>query len=207
MKKRIVCIILMLSVIFGASAFNSTQAWFSVGENKHQYLDSGKLDFRISGDFKDFGDEAILPGMELIDEPVTVKNYSSIESQLRFAIYYLKEPNSPFTRYNPMDSTEIIQPVIDEKWNYSSSDGWFYYEGSTYILPPVETETTTGEAQQDEGESNVIDIISSLKYIGAKTGIEFSGKNIQLRITIQSKQAYYVNWSTINSIILSKYED
>ncbi len=201
MKKRILCAILSLVAVFSLIGLNATQTWFSGGENKGMTLDSGELDFQAEGSFSynavDSEGNAVevLPGAELkLENPITIKNNSSIDSELRIKIeceYTKKDENGS-------DVTDENGAVVKENASWASfilADGetnWNLVEendGYTYIYY-----CPNGDGRIEPSHTDFT-FNSNLKIIGEKAGIEMSGRDdIQIKLVLQAKQADFMKW-------------
>lgn len=185
MIKRISCLVLCLAVVFGVVSFNATQAWFAAGTDKHQYLTSGDIAYTLTGEFIDFDNTKILPGDELVDTSFSLTNSSSIDTQLRVKIVY-KHYSAGYMQefvYNSSDPTSVLQVTMDRYWE-RESDNYYYYLGDDHIVSTSDTQS--------------IPLISSIRYSGANTNINNSGTTVYVKIVVESKQAYYVDWQTLD---------
>lgn len=188
MIKRIACLVLCLAVVFGVISFNSTQAWFVAGTEKHQYLTSGEISYTVSGAFRDFSNTKIFPGDELIDTALSLTNSSNIDTQLRVKILFTKYGSSNISTTEVYDSTShnsALEVVMDSAW-VMGSDNYYYYNGDSYVVQTTDTGS--------------IPLISSVKYNGANTNIYNSGNTVNVSVVIESKQAHYVTWTQLGTV-------
>lgn len=191
MKKRITCLALCILLLFGVASYNGTRAWFATGTTKHQYLTSGKINYLLSGNLVSVNDEVVLPGTELVENELRIENFSNVRTQLRISLRYnFYDSNGIFHRdvmYDSSNSSSVLEVTMDEKWIKGTSDNYYYYNGESGVL----NERTTSN------DENVLNLISSLKYKGASTTIQNSGKTVGVTILIEGKQADYVTWQQL----------
>lgn len=205
MKKRIISVILSLAFIISMGAYTSTQTWFSAGSEKHQSFKSGKIEYLVAGEFINSTANGNIepgiinqPGSELVDinNPIVLTNRSTIDSQIRIKIsceYY--DQNNVKQTYNYISNSE------DSLLEVEFEDGWSTAEGSTdgfYYYGVVDTPEAIIIADSENPQQ--IPIFKSLKYSGENTGINNSDIPLNVKVTVQARQAYHVNWETIGVI-------
>lgn len=190
MKRRIACMILCLAFVFGIGVYNATQAWFVAGSSKHQYLTSGNINYLFEGSLVEEQEETtIIPGVELVETPFTIENFSNIDTQIRIKIecsYY--DENNVFVEDELFDATDanaIIDITFDEEW-ISETDGYFYYKGTDFVVQTADSDNT-----------EKIPVINSLKFDSYETTIYNSGKTCSVNIVFETKQADYVTWNQL----------
>lgn len=208
MKKRIACLVLSLAVLFGVAAYNGTQAWFATGTAKHQYINSGKMNYLLTGSLiKLEGDAEVLPGLELVEEDLVLENYSNIDTQLRIIIkytYFNESGELTEAEYNGNDDPDgMLEVSLAPEWQ-KDSDGYYYYGGKDNVISPEAEDTTAVNTLNDTLPDNEamkkINLIASMKYSGPKTTIKNSGKIVNVSVLIESKQADYVTWEQLTEV-------
>jgi len=187
MKKQTMFLSILSLVLILASLtmIGITYGWFSsvitfpIGQ-----IGVGELKFTETGAFVD---DAIilLPGEELVDTDFTLTNESPITSQLRMIITYTK-----ITNVN--DEIIIVQSAFLGDGNdhiqvnmnslFERTGDYWYYGGYSNVL---------------SANSGYMDIISSLAYNGAFTGIDYSNNTVHVSVNIQVKQAEHVTWEDL----------
>ena len=194
MKKRITCLALCILLLLGVASYNGTRAWFATGTTKHQYLTSGKINYLLSGNLISVNEEVVLPGTELIENDLTIENFSNIRTQLRISIRYDYYDSNGILHsdimYDSNNSSSVLEVTMDEIWIKGNSDDYYYYNGESGVL----------NARSSSNDENVLSLISSLKYKGASTKIQNSGKTVSVTILIEGKQADYVTWQQLGEL-------
>lgn len=159
------------------------------------------------------GETTQAPSVRYQKSPLILKNFSTIDTQVRLKIEY--------TYYNStvqeIPSEAIYQGAASEKlevifgdtlnYTYESTDGYWYISTQSDIIPAVgseeETGTTTDEtttSEQNDYENIVL--IESIHYKGSEYDKTYEGKEVSVTITLQAKQAYYVDWEDITQLNL-----
>jgi hypothetical protein len=156
-------------------------------------ISSGDLTYVLAGELID-EQIIIVPGLELVEEPFTLVNTSSIPSQLRMRISYLAYVRVGIDVVEQElsyqgDSTDFLfielGPHFERTGNY-----WYYNEdplldGTLFII---------------EENSGLMTLFTSIIYDGTLTGIDFASQEIYIMITVEVKQAKNVTWSELVNI-------
>lgn len=141
-----------------------------------------------------------------------LKNYSTIDSQVRIKIEYTYYNSSS----DPTASSAVYQGASSEKlqvnfptgltYSYNSSDGYWYCSISDGVIPAINSEDSTGTT--DETTTSVLSeyeevvLIEDMYYKGDMHDKTYEGKEVSVTITLQAKQAYYVDWEDITQLNL-----
>ncbi|HZJ77874.1 MAG TPA: hypothetical protein VFD52_03630 [Clostridia bacterium] len=139
--------------------------------------------------------------------PLILRNYSTVDTQLRIKINYTPVPDVMVYKlaYQKAgsDKIEVIFPAV-----YTFSGDFWYYNTKTgsnlipAVNPPLVTstqETTTGETTTATAEPaqewyEDIVIIRDIHYKGGEFDETVEGKEVSVTITIEVKQADYIDW-------------
>jgi hypothetical protein len=241
MKKRVLCIVLSLSFLACLAAVKGTFAWISfTDEIKTHMLDIGRLQYDVIGELNSNyhnaqGKALIVPGDNLIvvpveeesttggvttgapsvhyqHSPLILKNYSTIDTQVRLKIEYTYYETAAQT----VPSSAVYQGLSSEKLQvnfpsemtctYNSTDGYWYCSTENGVIPAVVSEEETGSTGETTTSSQLdyedIELIESVFYKGTEYDKTYEGKEVSVTITLQAKQAYYVDWEDITQLNL-----
>ncbi|MDP2424729.1 MAG: hypothetical protein Q8M70_00010 [bacterium] len=196
MKLQLKAFLLLASSILLLSVFiiGITFGWFAkaVVIPKGQ-ISIGEITYVLEGELIN-ANVIIVPGLELVTEPFTLTNLSSIDTQVRVKINYLAFVRNGLS----VDTLELSylgnsSDFISVNFgsNFSRIGNYWYYsadpevDGFDYILP---------------AESGSFSLFSSIMYDGTLTGIDFAGQNIHFTIIIEVKQARNVTWTELANI-------
>jgi len=154
----------------------------------------GDLRYGLDGAF--VTESIIVPGQELIAEDIEIINASPVTSQLRLKITY--------TRVTIVN--DIVTPEEDYVYKNDDDDHLVVNFTSTFTLG--DGDVTPGEDEDDywyyedydhviAAESGLIGIIDSIYFDGYKTSSDYQNESIEVKVTIEVKQADHVTWSEL----------
>ncbi|MGI6392739.1 MAG: hypothetical protein ACOX16_03920 [Candidatus Izemoplasmatales bacterium] len=154
----------------------------------------GDLRYGLDGAF--VTESIIVPGQELIAEDIEIINASPVTSQLRLKITY--------TRVTIVN--DIVTPEEDYVYKNDDDDHLVVNFTSTFTLG--DGDVTPGENEDDYwyyedydhvivAESGLIGIIDSIYFDGYKTSSDYQNESIEVKVTIEVKQADHVTWSEL----------
>ncbi|MBM7453631.1 hypothetical protein JN09_000963 [Acholeplasma morum] len=185
----------MKKLIFSIIAFLSTlvllvvviQAYFS---DKKQTSDInmtiGEIEYNLSGSFLT---GYIMPGVNLIDTPITLDNISTIDTELRVSV---KVASAVFGTESLEDMIGSDFYTLGEGWRYDETDEKYYYEGlestleeGAYIISP---------------DSEIITLLSYLELDGYKFSNNHALTPLSFTFSFEAKQGHFVDWETLGEV-------
>jgi len=213
--RRITILFTIIALIFTIASFllvGYTLGWFapSVTITTNE-IAVGDLRFSLSGDFitsDPMNPTVIVPSDELLASNIVITNNSPIESQVRIKIEYTAYNNiegvitastetfagatgEPLVAIFAFDDNETPENYADDT-NFVYSDGYWYWDNTSYIYPIDSTPQT---------------ILTSIFYDGNYTGIDYSSNGVSrpitVSVTIEVKQADNVTWAGLTTFIMT----
>lgn len=179
-NKRVIInlmIFLLLIVTVGAVVF----AWLVDYDNTDSItLKSGKVEYQLTGSA---ASGLVVPGQNLLENPYKITNQSTVDSQLRVTFLVTITDLSNTVVYNGDLSDPRVAITVDLGTDFvKESDNFYYYGGTTGVLPQNNTTQFT--------------VISSIFLNGEYIHNDYSGYKVKIDITIQAKQLGY-DWQTL----------
>lgn len=185
MKKLLTIKSLGLLVLILILSIGVTYAWIiHFQEINGSTVHAGEINYDYSGAFIN-ETEIIYPGLNLIDQTISVNNQSTINTQLRLKIDYTYIGESVYTKtyINEVDDDLIVG--FSESF-INDGDYW-YYHSDEYVID----------------YTGVFNLISNLAYDGNSSSNEYANQSIQIEVLIQVKQADHVAWEDLGTIDFS----
>lgn len=174
MKKKVYLIFNIILGVFLISV--PIYAWLvELKSTDEIILKSGKVEYLFTGEIET---GLIVPGQNLIKEDFVIENKSTVNSQLRIMISITLDGEL----LSSDDERLLINLGLGEDF-VLREDRYYYYQNKEGIMEPSYTEP--------------IMIIDDLTLNGYFISNDYSNKEIQIKITIQAKQADYVSWDTL----------
>ena len=138
-------------------------------------LPAGQIDYQYDGEFID-SSQIVYPELNLLNQPISVDNLSTIDTQLRLVITYTLIEEESIDKVYHNDIDDDLNVVFDDLF-VLSGDYWYYQAYDYRVI-----------------EQGVIPLISSVAYDGNQSSIEYANQPIHVEIIIQVKQADHVSW-------------
>ncbi len=188
MKKTPLILSIFSSILIIASLvmLGISYGWFAdVIDLNDGTISVGDLRYSETGDFIT-DNQIIQPGLELLDETITLTNTSPIESQMRIKISYTKITRPvdvlviETVNYSNVD--DHLSVTFDSTFVYSS-DYWYYNATDAVI----------------SANSGLIEMISSIMYDGEYVGNDYAGQTVSITVVIEVKQSDNVTWAELTS--------
>ena len=208
MTKRIIMLAASLAVVIGLMTCGTSYAWFSNSTKKAQSITVSVVNSVHSARLTDLDDEnriIIMQGDNLVSldgrsAMLQIENKSTADTQLRISVEYTSYRNGSAEQmiYSADKDDDIEVTFAPQKWakNVNGSGVcYFYYMGDDY---KTDTLDSLENLPSITPETSVIQAISSIVY---KDDIpySYSGQNVNIKVTFESKQADNVTWSTVDS--------
>ena len=203
-NKKIVFLSLGLLLIVTTLVI-SISAWLTdTADTGETTFTVGDVSYTLNGGF--IPSQIVVPGQELLNDPLTLTNASTVSSELRIKVEYTfkKESESTSGTWEDVVVTDGLSDLLltsdAPAGGFSLSSDWEENlngqpEGFWYYSPTGGTVVTAG--------TQTIPILADLMLDGNKVGNNYSKHQLNILITIQAKQSEYVNWSTLGSINFS----
>jgi hypothetical protein len=223
-KKRVIFLMTMMVVVLFASV-GLTYAWLTdkkdVGD---AVFIVGDVKYEILGTNIKTTDIPVVPGQPLlINGGYKIRNGSTVDTELRAKITYnyvtgrvgdtpvLSTTDKVFDDKNTStvladyQNKELLGTIGDanNKWIFHDTDRAWYYVGASSTATKNNVGSSAGELKYPIAKSATGDwqdpfaFISSLKFNGLVVGNDWSGATITVSITIEAKQAMFVDWVVI----------
>ncbi len=128
----------------------------------------------------------IVPEKPLINDPYILTNHSSVDSEIRFQLFYqfVTDANSPIDneKWNGFDDTN------NQQIKSSIGDDWVYFKGCWYYGGIIDGDSISGSVIKGS-ESTSITVLESLSVNGDNYG-NMGNRNVKLiiKIAFQAKQ-------------------
>lgn len=175
MKRKAILYILQ-AVLLMTTAVVVVFAWLVDSKTTDQIiLRSGKVEYILAGDT---AKGLVVPGQNLITTKYTITNNSTVDSQLRIKLT-IKLGDDELA----LDDEKIFTTIGLGSDFTLREDKFYYYQDVEGVL------LTTYKTP--------INIIETLILDGVYVQNEYSGQTVKLIITIQAKQADFVDWQTL----------
>lgn len=188
-NKKIFILTSLLLVMVVAVTFVVTNigAWLTDTETTGDLeITVGEVSYEIGyTNFLETG--LVVPGQELVNTPMTLKNTSNVDSNVRIKIE-ITHDNQTHSNVDSLTG-ELVTMELGSNWT-ELVDGYYYLENSD------EEEGTIAPGEHENGT----EIITSLILNGSKVGNDFRGTVFTITVTFQAKQAEHLDWSETGSL-------
>lgn len=179
MKKKLTYAILIVILMITAS-IAVVFAWFVDTKNTNSItIRSGKVVYQFQGSM---ASGLVVPGQNLVATTYQITNQSTVNSQLRVKVT-IKLDNVE-VQYDAADDRVTVNLGLGTSFT-KKADGYYYYNGTDNDEILLSTYTTP------------ITIVDSIVLNGNEVRSDYSNKQVQIIITIQAKQADFVDWQTL----------
>jgi len=222
MNKKVIPVLLILAIAVGIIAYKPSLAWLDNSQfAKSQQVNIGQLKYSFDGEIDaayidESSTEYVLPGANLIyvngvPGSLVAYNLSTITTNLRVRIDYTYYDTGTHTliqaAYGDQTGDLSVAFAVPANWAYDSATKCWNYKpagapsGSPYEIPAyIEPVTASGETTIAPPAGDTIPLINSLGYSSALTaGNPYENQNIHITLTVEVKQADYVDWTTLIS--------
>lgn len=205
MRRRII-LFLLIGITALYLVTPGTFAWFSDTMVNEKVFQSGEIVYELSDHMIDSEQTpVIVPGQHLYaTNSLNVTNKSSIPTHMRLRITiscFDKEGEVLIPEYvyvpppaDPLDDNpdHILFLELDENWVFDSDANCYNLQADSadYILPAYD---------EDAVSETVYPVFSSLFLDGDKVDNDFAGAAVTITLTIQGKQAHFVDWLTLGT--------
>lgn len=208
MVKRLILFATSLAVVAGLMLSGTSYAWFAVSTKRDQSISVSVISNVFSADISDIetqGKTVIVQGDNLVNldgnsAALHIENHSTTETQVRVMIEYTSYSTGTARQviYTASEDDDIVVEFADDAWAKNINAGsrcYFYYVGAgngSKELTDVDSAATV---------SSLIGKIPVVTKIAYKDDISdaYSGQEINIKVTFESKQAENVAWSSINT--------
>lgn len=212
MSKRIIALVASLAVIIGLMNCGTSYAWFVTTLEKKQSISVSVVSTAQSARLDDLDSKdkiIIMPGDNLVNldgqgAMLRINSNSTTDVQFRVSIEYTSYASGAAEQktYSANGSDDIVVTFAANKWSKNVNGSgvcYFYYMGDEYKSESI-SDIDSVPAVSPEVSS--IDAISSIVY---KDNISraYSGKDINIKVKFECKQADNVSWSSIDLYQLS----
>lgn len=212
MVKRLILFATSLAVVAGLMLSGTSYAWFASSTKKEQSISVSVMNSVFSANLADLNDQGkkiIVQGDNLINldgksAALYIENHSTTETQFRVMIEYTSYSSGSARQviYTASEDDDIIVEFANDAWAKKVNSGsicYFYYVGpgnGSKDLTDVDSVTPV---------SVLIGSIPVVTKIAYKDDISYaySGKDINVKVTFESKQAENVTWSSIDTYDVS----
>lgn len=224
--KKLLCIVLSLTAVCSLLLVRDSAAWLDTktATSPTSLIVVDKMAFSFDGTLGTYleyatgsnaGDPYLVTEQNLIvtnGGKITATNYSTIDTEVRFKIYY-DTPGHYYANNDDSDpsndalvytgsATDSLSAEIGSKWVLNTTDNYYYYNDSqsTAYYPavtgtPAPVDVITNIMYLDELYVNGSDVLLHSDYFPAG-GDPFAGS---VHIIFQAKQKDYVDWATITT--------
>ncbi len=208
MVKRLILFVTSLAVVAGLMLSGTSYAWFAASTKREQNISVSAISNVFSADLSDIdaqGKTVIVQGDNLVNldgnsAELHIENHSTTETQIRVMIEYTSYRTGTARQviYTASEDDDIIVEFADDAWAKNINAGsrcYFYYVGAgngSKELTDIDSAATI---------SSLIGKIPVVTKIAYKDDISdaYSGQEINIKVTFESKQAENVTWSSINT--------
>lgn len=176
MMKRKSILYILQGILLMATAAVVVFAWLVDTKTTNEIvLTSGKVEYILVGETET---GLVVPGQNLIKTNYVITNNSTVDSQLRIQLTIkLDDEELAF------DNEKIFTTIGLGNDFIQNEDDFYYYNNVDGVLLPT--------------NKTPIIIIETLILDGVYVQNQYSGKAVKLVITIQAKQADFVDWQTL----------
>ena len=212
MAKRLILFATSLAVILGLMASGSSFAWFASSTQRKQSISVSLVSNVFSANLADIetsGKTIIMQGDNLVNldgnsATLHIENHSTTETQVRVTIEYTSYSTGVARQvvYSASEDDDIVVEFASNAWAKSVNAGsicYFYYVGNGNGSEEIKDIDTVQTVSSYIGK---IPVITKIAY---KDDISYaySGKEINVKVTFESKQAENVTWSSIDTYDIS----
>ena len=212
MVKRLILFVTSLAVVAGLMLSGTSYAWFASTTQKDQSISVSIMSNVFSAnlaDIEDQGKTVIVQGDNLVNlegrsATLSIENHSTTETQVRVMIEYTSYSSGSAKQvvYSASEDDDIIVEFANDAWAKKVNSGsmcYFYYVG------PGNGSKELEDADSSVAVSSLIGKIPVVTKIAYKDDISYaySGKDINVKVTFESKQAENVTWSSIDTYDIS----
>jgi hypothetical protein len=212
MKKSKVYLFTNTILLVAILSLSFTYAWLiyidSLGEGSFVV---GDVKFILQGSV--ISKNIIVPGEELINQTLALKNESTVDCELRAFITFdyveivNEEPTVKTWIFGKeKDESKVNNPellgTISTGWFYDSDDEIWYYVGNAQNVTKDKVGSDASEEYKyiiSSSQTNPISFIESLKYDGEIVDNTWSNQTVTINIVFEAKQANYVTWSELGT--------
>lgn len=199
MKRNAKSLISIIALfILAITLATSSYAWLiSLRRSSSIVFVSGEVRYDLVGNLCE--QDYIVPEKPLINDPYILTNHSSVDSEIRFQLFYqfVTDTNSPIDneKWNGFDDTN------NQQIKASIGDDWVYFKGCWYYGGIIDGDSISGSVIKGS-ESTSITVLESLSVNGDNYG-NMGNRNIKLiiKIAFQAKQKDYVEWNELGFAI------
>lgn len=151
----------------------------------------GEVQFTYQGGLKT---DLIVPGENIIENPITLVNGSSIDTELRMTITV---SSSLFTTQTTLE--DLFGYDNENTPYFSLGEGWIL-EGSHYYYRGLESIENPSSVFRIPPTSQPIVIIDYIELDGFKFTNSHANGTIGIQVIFEAKQADFVTWSYLGTI-------
>ena len=187
-NKKVVLLLGALLVVVASALGLLIRAWLTDEElTPEKTVTVGNVEFAWDGDIGPVVGY-VVPGQNLVTEPFTLTNASTVATELRVKIEVVYGAGDT----NGIDLVDITFGETDG-WVYNETDGYYYYQGDEAEFDEVSKYTISAGTQE-------IAFVSSIVLDGSQVGNDFTNTAFTITFTFQAKQNDYIAWSDMGSI-------
>lgn len=177
MKKNLGVIIAFIAIIL--TTLVVVYAWLvDIKKTPKIIFKSGKVVYALEGSAVT---GLVVPGQNLIDNPYTLTNQSTIDSQLRFKLVITLNNEV----INQADDRVAVTLLLGTDFILNTEDNYYYYQDVTGVVSKTLTTPIT--------------ILTSIVLDGAYVKNAYADKQVSITFVFEAKQADHVSWETLGS--------
>lgn len=212
MAKRLILFVTSLAVVLGLMVSGTSYAWFASSEKRDQNISVSLVSNVFSANLSDLitsEKTIIMQGDNLVNldgnsASLHLENHSTTDTQIRVCIEYTNYSSGSPRQvvYSASEDDDIEVEFASDAWAKDVNVGgtcYFYYVGESYGSDTVSSVDTLPALSSLVGR---IPVITKICY---KDDIpdSYSGKEINVKVKFESKQAENVTWSSIDTYDVS----
>ncbi|MFA7367593.1 MAG: hypothetical protein WC008_04720 [Bacilli bacterium] len=186
-NKKVVLLLGALLVVVASALGLLIRAWLTDEElTPEKTVTVGNVEFVWAGDIGPVVGY-VVPGQNLVTEPFTLTNASTVATELRVKIEVVYGAGDT----NGIDLVDITFGEASG-WVYNETDGYHYYQGTDATLESGKYKIAAG--------TQTLNFVSSIVLDGSQVGNGFTDTAFTITFTFQAKQNDYIAWSDMGSI-------
>lgn len=208
MVKRLILFVTSLAVVFGLMTSGTSFAWFASSTQRNQSISVSLVSNVFSANLTDLdatNKTVIMQGDNLVNldgnsAALHIENHSTTETQVRVTVEYTSYSSGTAKQvvYSASEDDDIIVEFASDAWAKSVNAGsvcYFYYVGNGRGSEDISDIDTAETISAHVGK---IPVITKIAY---KDDISYaySGQEINVKVSFESKQAENVTWSSIDT--------
>ena len=198
MKKRKNLLLVVLLLVVVAVATASTYAWLTAtGSSGDLNYTVGDVSYSVNSTLT--STEKIVPGQQLGNFTITNNSNVLTNVRVKFTVAVSNVQNGANTDWSvgeDEDNDELLLTQTSTKWDLvKDGSNYYYYYGG------VGSSSSNGDEDISVDTTTLDEIFNTLVINGKLIGNNYSGATVKITITFQAKQAEYVDWSEMGSIV------